>query len=324
LIVFRPFRNIDPPAIVEIWNAQPSFRGLAAPMSIDLFERTVLSKPYFDRHGLIVAVERAEETGSEERPIAFAHAGFGFGDVGQNISRDSGAIYLVQSLAHPEAGAVRRALLAECESYLRVRGAKILFGGPTGACDAFYLGLCQGARASGVLASDAAALSLFRDAGYREEVRYSVLQRRLAGFRPLIDRQQMQIRRGHAIEATLDPPLENWRQACTIGAWDRTTFSLLERGAARPIGQAQFWDLGPLGASWGVSATGLSHIEIAAEKRRKGLGLFLLGEAMRHLQTHGAALIEGHVALDNTLVLAWLKKLGFEEIDRAVEFTKIA
>ena len=70
MIRYRPFLNHDPPAIAEIWRSQPPQRGLVQPMSPQLFEHLVLSKSYFDRFGLMLAVEG-------DHPIGFVHAGFG-------------------------------------------------------------------------------------------------------------------------------------------------------------------------------------------------------------------------------------------------------
>ncbi len=52
---FRPFRNSDPPLLADVWRSQPSQRGLMQPMSAALLEQLVLSKPVFEREGLIVA-----------------------------------------------------------------------------------------------------------------------------------------------------------------------------------------------------------------------------------------------------------------------------
>lgn len=321
MFAYRPFRNIDPPAIVAIWNAQPLERALAAPMSIELLERMVLSKPYFDRQGLIVAVE---QNGRQERPVAFAHAGFEFTEDGQSLSRDSGAIYLVLSLGHPAMTEVRLELVRRCEDYLRSRGVRRLYGGGSGRRDVFYLGLYGGAEAPGVLLSDPAAVNLYRQAGYQERPASVVLQKRLSGFRPPVDRRQMQIRRSHTIEAVLDAPAETWRQACTLGPMERTVFLLMERGAKQAVGRAVFWDMAPLAASWGVSAMGLSELEITPEKQRQGLGMFLLGEAMRQLGTHGVSLVEAHAPLEHPAALGLFTRLGFEEVDRSVEFSKPA
>ena len=70
LIHYRAFRNQDLPALAEIWRAQAPERALMQPMSADLFESHVLSKPYFDSRGLIVALD-------DGAPVGFAHAGFG-------------------------------------------------------------------------------------------------------------------------------------------------------------------------------------------------------------------------------------------------------
>ena len=70
MIHFRPFRNTDPPALVDIWRSQPPLRRRAQGIDVTAMERFVFSKPYFEREGLIVA----EEAG---RPVGFVHAGFG-------------------------------------------------------------------------------------------------------------------------------------------------------------------------------------------------------------------------------------------------------
>ena len=70
LIEYRAFRNTDPPQLAEIWRSNSTSRGLMQPMSTAVFERFVLSKPTFDRQGLVVAVD-------EDKIVGFAHAGFG-------------------------------------------------------------------------------------------------------------------------------------------------------------------------------------------------------------------------------------------------------
>ena len=70
MIDYRPFQNTDLPAIVDLWRDQPQFRRLSSTVSrIDL-DHLVLSKPYFDPEGFIIA-QKAGET------VGFVHAGFG-------------------------------------------------------------------------------------------------------------------------------------------------------------------------------------------------------------------------------------------------------
>ena len=64
LIHYRAFRNTDAPQLAEVWRSQTAQRGLMQPMSAALFDQLVLAKPYFDREGLIVAVD-------DDRPVGY-------------------------------------------------------------------------------------------------------------------------------------------------------------------------------------------------------------------------------------------------------------
>src|SRR5438105_11022816 len=68
---FRRFRNTDPPALADVWNESHTARGAYPLRTPALLERWVLSKPYFDPDGLIVAVDEADG-----RIQGYALAGF--------------------------------------------------------------------------------------------------------------------------------------------------------------------------------------------------------------------------------------------------------
>ena len=57
MIHYRPFLNSDPPALAEIWRSQSPSRALIQLMTPAVLDDLVLSKAYFDRQGLILAVE---------------------------------------------------------------------------------------------------------------------------------------------------------------------------------------------------------------------------------------------------------------------------
>ena len=70
MIAFRCFRNDDPPRLADTWRCADLGPAAVQPMTSALLEACVFSKPYFDREGLLVAVDGA-------RVVGFAHAGFG-------------------------------------------------------------------------------------------------------------------------------------------------------------------------------------------------------------------------------------------------------
>ena len=123
MTTYRSFRNTDPPALVDIWRSCAGRPGLAQPVSVDRLEQSVFGKHYFDYPGLILAFHG-------ERPVGFAHAGFGPDRSGDRVATEPGVICLM--LVRPDCAqphAVAEGLLARCEGYLRQRGATTIYGG---------------------------------------------------------------------------------------------------------------------------------------------------------------------------------------------------
>lgn len=315
LIRYRPFRNTDPPQLAEIWRMQPPLRGLMQPMSVAVFDRLVLSKPYFDRLGLIVATD-------DDRPVGFVHAGFGPTMDQSDISTERGVTCMLLVAPHPQHAAIADELLTQSEDYLVRRGAKTLYGGCIEPINPYYLGLYGGSEMPGVLATHADLLELFLKHGYREAERTVIMHRQTAGFRPLIDRHQMLVRKKYRVDTTPDPPAANWWEACTIGQTERIRFELLPKEGGAPVAVATFWDIEPLASSWGVRAMGLMRMATSDSLRRQGLGTFLLGESVRQLQSQGIAQIELQCMQHNTAAVKMYGKHGFTEVDQGVVLVK--
>jgi len=316
MISYRAFRNSDPPALAEVWRRQPMQHGLMQPMSTAVFEKHVLSKQYFDRHGLIVAVEN-------DQPIGFAHAGFGPDESRNQLNVEIGVTCLLMVVPHPKRDLIGIELLHRCESYLIKRGARQLRGGCDGLLNPFYLGLYGGTRLPGILVTDTLSTMAFQAAGYQEVACNVILDRDLSGFRPMVDRRQMQLRRNSSIEVVFDPPAENWWESCTLGHISRTRFDICPRDGGQPCGNATFWDIEPLSGSWGVQAVGLIDLHVVDRHRRKGVATHLIGESLRQLHSHGAGLVGEQVEEENMVARKLFGNLGFSEIDRGIVFEKV-
>jgi GNAT superfamily N-acetyltransferase len=285
------------------------------PVSADLLEQLVLAKPYFDNSGLIVAVD-------DGTPIGFAHAGFGPAADEQGLSTEMGTTCMLMVRSNYQRLGIGAELLARSERYLQGRGSKVLYAGCIRPLNAFYLGLYGGSELPGVLDSNPKAQLLFRSQGYREIDRTVVMQRSLTGFRPLVDRRQMQIRRRSVMEMCEDPAPRSWWDACTYGGFERIRFRLLSRPAGELLAEATFWNIEPLASSWGVHAVGLVDLAVCDAERRQGLATFLLSEAFRHYQTQGMTLVEAQTMQHNAAALGLYQKLGFETIDSGAVFRK--
>ena len=285
------------------------------PMSTGLLEEYVLSKPYFDRQGLILAT-------SDKQPVGFAHAAFGPTEDESGVSHAWGVTSMLMVRHEYRRLGIGSQLVHRAEQYLRAHDAKVLYAGGLRPLDPFYLGLYGGSELPGVLDSDAEAQGLYLAAGYQEIDRTIIFQLDLKTYRPPIDRQQLQIRRRTNIEVIYDPPTTTWWQACTIGSFDRTRFNLVSRTDSRTLATVTFWYMEPLSVSWGVHAMGLTDLEVSSEQRRAGLATHLLSESFRRLSEQGVMRVEVQTMQRNTAAIELYKKLGFREVDQAAVYRK--
>ncbi len=316
MIGYRSFENRDPPHLADIWRTRSGLRGYAQPMTAPLLERMVLSKPYFNPKGLIIATD-------DDRPIGFAHAGFGPDADESEIVNDLGASILTVVSPHPEEAAIAAELIGRSEEFLRDSGAKVLYGGGVRPLNAFYVGLYGGSELPGILDSDAQQQGFFRAAGYREIDRTVVLHRELAGFRPVVDRQQMQVRRRTKINYVCDPPARTWWEACTLGDLTRLQYRLfLREDETQPAAVATLVDMETFSHTWGVRTAGLLDVWVADAVRRQGLAVNLLGDILRQAAEQGIGLIEVQTMQSNAAAIGAYRKLGFEQVDSGVVFRK--
>lgn len=116
-IVYRSFRNSDPPLLADIWSSRARERGLTQPMSAELFEELVLAKPYFDNEGLILALEG-------NRAVGFVHAAFGPNEDQCGLSNLLGVTSMLMVRSDCRRLGIGRTLLERSEQYLRSRGCR--------------------------------------------------------------------------------------------------------------------------------------------------------------------------------------------------------
>jgi len=304
VIEFRCFRNDDPPKLADAWRSADLGPSAMQPMTSALLESSVFSKPYFDREGLIVAVE-------DGRTVGFAHAALGPNADHSAIDTSVGATLLVVVVPHAEQERIGAGLLVRCEDFLRRRGATTLLGGGSAEMRSFYLGLYGGADLPGILDSSPGMQAVFRGAGYAEAERIGVLRRLLTGFRPPVNRLQLAIRRSTTLRVIDEPARRTWWEAATTTGIALRRYELRGTGEAL-LGSASFWDMQPLAAAWGVSAAGLMHVGIEGDRRRQGLAYYLVAEALHDLAQEGVTLAETHVLETNGPAMQLFTKLGFE------------
>lgn len=285
------------------------------PMSAQLLEQFVFSKPYFDPAGLIVALR-------DGRPVGFAHAGFGPNDDGTAISTEMGTTHLLMLEGGVNETALADELLSRSEAYLRGRGATVLYGGGIRPLNGFYLGLYGGSELPGVLDTDLVLGDACRRNGYREIDRVVIMRRNLSDFRPSTSREQRQLKRTVASGESYCPPSTSWWETSTTGAFEQLDFYVQAVDSNQLLGRVSFWDVEPLSTSWGVATAGMYDLEVIADSRRKGLATFMLAEAFNRLKNRGIVMVEAQTMQGNAPALAMYKKLGFETVGHGDVFRK--
>ncbi len=315
MIHYRPFLNSDPPAIAEIWRSQAPSWALIQPMTPAVLDELVFSKPYYDRQGLILALE-------DDQPVGFAHAGFGPDPAYRRLEFSRGTTALLLVKPHPAHESIAQELLRHSEQYLRSQGATTLLGGATQELAPYYFGLYGGSLLPGVLAADTATVQLYRSAGYREREFCRILRRELAGFRPPVDRNLMQLRRQFQLQKELEALPTTWWHASLFGSTDVLRFTLVPKSGGSPVVTASLWDIEPLASSWGVHAMGLLQLQVHDDTSTSTLVTFFLGELVRQLQDYSTTMVECQVAVDDSVLATVCRQLGFEEVDRGLLFDK--
>ncbi|HUG68266.1 MAG TPA: GNAT family N-acetyltransferase [Pirellulaceae bacterium] len=316
MIQYRPFLNSDPPAIAEIWRSQPPSNAIIQTMTPAVLDELVFSKPYFDRCGLILAVQ-------DDKPIGFVHAGFGPNAELTDLDPTNGATASLLVSPQFDRETIARELLTRSEQYLRDRGATTLFGGATQTLAPFYLGLYGGSRTSGVLASDTASINLFRGSDYAETTYARIFRRDLTGFRPPMDRELMQVRRQYQLVKQTDPLPQSWWEACEFAGIERLEFVLLPKDQGPPVAEARLWDIEPMASSWGVHAMGFVEMAVCATANESAVATHFVSEIFRQLQGFGITLVEFQPRTHEALGIEVCRKLGFEEIDQGLLFHKL-
>ena len=99
-------------------------------------------------------------------------------------------------------------------------------------------------------------------------------------------------------------------------------FELIERSSESKCGEVTFWDMQPLATHWGVHAAGMFDLLINPDHRRGGLATFLIGEALRQIKDHGSTVAEVQTRLEDSASTGLFRKLGFQQVDRGILFSK--
>jgi ribosomal protein S18 acetylase RimI-like enzyme len=307
-VQYRSFRNTDPPHLVEIWNETFTSRSIARLRHSSVFERHIVSKPYFDPKGLIIA----EEDG---RRIGFAHAGFGPNQRETLVGRHQGVLCVLAVRPGQQKKGVGSELLQRSEAYLRDHGALTWFAGQKKPVAPFYFGIWGGSDLPGILNSEPNAAPFFEKHGYRPWETTLILQRFLDKPVNVADGRFPALRRRFESRILPRIPLGTWWQECVIGLVEPVEFRLEEKLTGKLAARAVAWEMEAFSWTWNVPAVGLIDFQVREELRRQGLGKFLFTQILRYLQEQYFGVAEMQCLDTNQAAANLCRSVGFEQID---------
>ena len=285
-----------------------------------MLDHHVFSKPYFDAAGLIVAVE---DINGIATPLGFVHAGFSAQQDLSDIDKQVGVISQLKVVPGERENEIADELLRLGCEYLCANGAKRIHAGTKFPFSPFYMGLYGGSQLPGFLEDDTVAIESLRRSGFTQDDKIVVMERALTGFRTIVDREQMALRRQYQINAIADPLEKSWWESCTLGMAERDRFSVYHKKSQTVCGGVAFWDMQPLANHWGVLARGMYGLNVPEKLRRSGIGTFLVGESLRHLMQQGIGIVEAQTWESDSAALGVFRKLGFEQVSVGLLKSKV-
>ena len=160
-LLIRPFRNDDPPKLAQVWNASCAGRGSYPIEHGAVWDRWVMSKPYFSPADLLVA-EKAGEV------VGFVLSGFGGGITGAKLDLNHGVVCLLAVRPDHRRQGVGRRLFQAAEQNLASRGALRVVAGSQRPHNPYGLGIYGGVDSPGILESDPSAHAFMKAVGWQK------------------------------------------------------------------------------------------------------------------------------------------------------------
>ncbi len=312
---YRSYQNTDPPKLHQLWHSCGLGRNAAEGFSCDVFELFSCSLPYFDRYGLILALDGL-------RVVGFVHAGFAPNSAETDIDQRQGIVSAL--MVHPDyrRQKVGTELVRLAEEYLRSKGAESVEAGGGLNRNGFYCGIYGGLEPSGFCNTSAAWREFFGSCGYAPGSETFVFRRDLLQTRDPVNAKLLRHRRRLNLVITDRPSDESWWWFARFGHLDSLRFELQEKADAKVVASGQIIGMDLFIPKWGVRSVGIRDVFVPESERRHGYAQALVLEICKRLRGEAVQLVEAHVDSEDTPVIELFVSAKFELNDRLVTFRK--
>ena len=307
VVDFRPFHNADPPHLLKLWHAANLGPSAAGEFPCEILELAVYSRPYFDRKGLILAVDGEQIAG-------MVHAGFSGTADGSELNRSSGVISSI--VVHPDYRRknIGHQLIKKAEAYLAARGARLVTagGGPDG--NGFYHAIYGGVEPSGFSSESAPWDEFFGSCQYERSAVTKVLHRDLDVGSAPINSRLLRNRRRLNMSITDRISNQSWWWFARYGHRDALQIEMVDRRSNNTVATGQIVGLDVYIPKWGMRAAGIRDVAVKQNERRQGYAFSLVVEACRQLREQSIRLVEVQINEDNTAAIELATKAHFQPV----------
>ena len=324
MLTIRPFRNEDPPRLLELWRKTQQCRDGFPPLlspSHNQLQAQILGLPMFDNRSVMLAFE-------EDTPVGYIHTTLAPTEDGHSLDPTTGQIcFLCVDPTYHDAPNVAVALIYAGEDYLSGLGAQKIYGGSPSPSAPFYTGFYSGGEAIGILDSDKTIINAFHEANYQIHQKTCWFHFDLRNYSPTATLEMIALYAELAVDIHEVPKAKTWWEGClhANGIWFDATAYLIRtnRPVARLRTRVSYPDteniLAMYGGTWIASLMELRvHPDFANESTEK----YLLEEMTRYLAAQNQVVqIEAHVSEDSPL-FGLLRSQSWHERDSGSVFVK--
>jgi ribosomal protein S18 acetylase RimI-like enzyme len=312
-IQFRSFHNTDPPKLVKLWLECGLGRGAADDLTCDAFEQYVLSQPYFEKAGLIVAE-------LEGNFVGYAHAGFGCNQSETSLCHEAGSICAVMVSPQHRRRGIGRQLVSHAEQFLRDSGANRIYFGAAAPRNPFYVGMYGGSEPAGFLESDENVIPFAQALGLVEVERLAIFQRNMNDSRDPIGLRLMRNKRRYQLRLEMVDSAMSWWWTTRFGRLDSVTAILEPKSGGTPVAHAKCYGLDLYISKWGQRAVGIGDVLVPDEHRRSGYAQTLLVELCNRMKRELVTLIDAQATESDAASIELLRSSGFSRVDTGIVF----
>ena len=321
MLTVRPFRNEDPPRLLELWRRTRRYGDTYDPLptlSLEQLQTQILGLPMLDIQSIMIAFD-------DGRPVGYIHTTFAPDHDGHSFDYTVGQIcFLCVDSIYSGASQAATTLIRAGEDYLFGLGAQTIFGGSPSPSVPFYTPFYSGGEAVGILHSDEAVINAFYEANYQIYQATTWFHLDIQNYTPDLSAETDGYYGEIEIEISEASKAKTWWEGCTLanGIWfDATAFlARTERPIARLRTRITYPNTEPVyGKTWIAS---LVELRVHPNFDHREIKNILLEKLLQYLAAQNQIhQVEAHT-IDHTPLFTLLRGRSWTERERGSIFIK--